>query len=133
MVGEHDLLIACAFRVPLSLLVITSAREVEREQAGEQLLSVDVGRSAVSALSRCRNEVARHSAASAERLSSLDEGFRGRPLMRLEIYVAVSTLLPAITGMETMPRGHLDATAFVQRWMLDEGDKAGCHEAARAN
>jgi hypothetical protein len=35
--------------------------------------------------------------------------------------------------METMPRGHLDATAFVHRWMLDEGDKAGCHEAAGAH
>jgi hypothetical protein len=29
-----------------------------------------------------------------------------------------------------MSRGHLDATAFVQRWMLDEGYEASSHEAA---
>ena len=32
-----------------------------------------------------------------------------------------------------MPRGHLYTTAFVQRRMLDEGDKAGSHEAAGAD
>jgi len=61
-------------------------------------------------------------------------GFQaGRPSRRHQTYLPVSTRLPAIAGVETMPRGHLDATAFVHRWMLDEGDKAGCHETAGAH